>query len=168
MKNKDKVPAILLLILIGAGAYYLLHPNPTVDGPNFLQLKATPIPSEESQIRQLTTQYYEFYTQCLINPPQAANGQIISFCQQNNPGNSADLVENLRLKDLAKKGLDPILCTLKNQVATTTLDEINSLTDSRAEVTMNQQLGSQTRPILVNLVKFNQQWKVDNISCPTS
>lgn len=168
MKNKPKVPAILLLILIGAGVYYLLHPTPVVEGPNFLNLRATPIPSEESQIRQTVNQYYDFYKQCLVQPPQAANDQPLVFCLQNNPGNSADLVENLRQKGTAAKGIDPIFCTTKNQTTQINLETIASLTDSRAEVEMVQHLGPQARQIQVKLIKQDQQqWKVDSISCPS-
>lgn len=177
MTGKKLLLVVLLFVslLTGGGALVLLFPNepPPLTSP--LQPSPTPVSdtptvsmleADTKSITSLVELFYRKYTNCLASPSAQARGSVSSYCQADTGTTSEAFVENLTAQGSTRRGIDPVTCS-QNPPASTAVEAVDYEAPDRAVTTTVMVFSTgfaQKVPVIV--VKENNTWKVDTITCP--
>ncbi len=165
---------VIILVVIAGGAYYFgVQKNKAapIVSPSALNSLTSPTPqasnSSEATSKtpdQAAKAFYDFYQDCMKNPPKAALGQVGNWCQENNPNITSTFVANLEKGDVAKEGADPIVCAQQPPESITA--EAFIISGNSAQGKVSEKFGPMTVEPVLSLLKETSGWKVDNITCP--
>jgi hypothetical protein len=148
---------ITILIVLAIIALYRIQAaqsTPTVE---------TQVVNEEEGMKSAVMGLYEGYRSCMEKPPEAAMGQVSSYCQSHSKYTPENFVSNLAKGGISAAGADPIICA-QNIVQSTIVGSVNPSQQS-AEVI--ESFGEDTKvKIKVTLIQEDKSWKVDNVICP--
>jgi hypothetical protein len=164
-----------LVIILGAAGFFLLKPAGDVMVTSPLQPSATTIPvsptvpvleADTKSIKQLVSDFYATYTSCLKNPPSEATAKVSLYCQAHTGLTSEDFVANLQQGGIARAGADPIMCA-QNPAKSLTVDTVDYEAPDRAVAAVDELFtGGFAQKIAVVVLKENNSWRVDMVSCP--
>ena len=164
------LPSIVLLLLCTTTVALVYHRTRTSSSPVEQKVDVvTPSPTATAdirpQIRTIVEQFYNEYEECMKRPPEAAQGRVSEYCQQNNSYISAQFYGNLVAGGIAKAGADPISCS-QNPPQTISVTNVHQEND-QAAATVRSQYGSiEGNEITIKLQREDSRWKVTNILCP--
>lgn len=143
----------VLLLLACYGVYYYI-----VVGRND-QIKQT----TTSPVKQAVNGYFNEFMACMKNPPAAAKGKASEYCQTNNRYAGSRLAANLDKQ--AKRGFVPVICAQNPPQSVAPIGVI-MVTGNVTTAMLDEQFASGQVSVAYELDKENDQWKVENISCP--
>lgn len=108
--------------------------------------------------------FYAQYEDCMKNPPKPATGQVGLYCQSHNPFITGTFVTNLERGGVAKAGADPVVCA---QNFPQNIKVGNSTVQGNTtKVKVIETFGPSTVEPILSLLKQENGWRVDNITCP--
>lgn len=167
--GKYSVFAVLLL-LIGLGVFYVLLPGKTKKTENVKSMPTVaPVTSSVLPAQppdKIVRDFYSKYIDCAAEPPQAAEGQVVVYCQNHAGFTTADFAKNIQAVGVAKAGVDPIVCS-PDFPENAKVDN-TSILGNKATVTVTELFGGDTVTLSVDLIVQNNQWFVSSINCPKS
>jgi len=171
---RNKAAKALVLVLVATPALSLFgvscgESEKGTESPTPISgvLTSTPTPPSALEAAQAVSAFYQGYEDCMRNPPQAAAGQVSTYCQTHTGLTTQDFAQNLEAGGTAKAGADPIFCAQSPPQSTSIGQVVPSSDGTMMTVHVIESFGAAPKVDISVTVKMeNGQWKVDNISCP--